>query len=116
MIARHRPSASAPFAAAARSASVTLTSDGGALVLRSTPHALRATLALLAYRPAADWRSLPRVNETQEIVVVARARSDAIKAAARDANERSRTTTSTAKSRARALSSSAARGVRRMQP
>jgi hypothetical protein len=38
------------------------------------------------------------VTETQEIVVVARARSDAIKAAARDANERSRTTTSTAKS------------------
>ena len=98
MIARHRPSASAPFAAAACSASATSTSDGGALVLRSTPHALRATLALLAYGLAADWRSLPRVNETQEIVVVARARSDAIKAAARDANERSRTTTSTAKS------------------
>jgi len=38
------------------------------------------------------------VTETQEIVVVARARSDAIKTAARDANERSRTTTSTAKS------------------
>jgi len=47
MVERRRPNASAPCATAARSASVTLTSDGGALVLRSTPHALRAALAPL---------------------------------------------------------------------
>jgi len=47
VVARRRPNASAPCATAARSASVTLTSDGGALVLRSTPHALRAALAPL---------------------------------------------------------------------
>ena len=47
MVERHRPNASAPCATAARSASVTLASDGGALVLRSTPHALRAALAPL---------------------------------------------------------------------
>ena len=89
MIARRRPSASAPCAAAARSASATLASDGGALVLRSTLRTLRAALTPLAYGPVADWRSLPLVNETQEIVVVARARSDATKAAARDGEESS---------------------------
>ena len=47
MAERHRPNASAPCATAARSASVTLPSDGGTLVLRSTPNALRAALAPL---------------------------------------------------------------------
>ena len=54
MVARRRPNVSAPCATAARSASVTLTSDGGALVLRSTPLAQRVALVPLVYGPAAD--------------------------------------------------------------